>query len=61
MVPIKFNSTSDYQHMDVLGVDGVFTNLRIDEKTLPDGFYKYSLREGEEEYFATIEKNVKAT
>lgn len=58
MKSIKFNETSDYQMMEVLDVEGVFTNLRIDEQTLPEGFYKYSLREGEEEFIAAIEKNV---
>ena len=58
MKPIKFNDTSDYQSMEILGVEGVFTNLRIDEKTLPEGFYKYSLREGEEEFIGQINTHV---
>lgn len=58
MLPIKFNETSDYECMDVLGVEGVFTSLRIDEASLPEGFYKYSLREGEKEFVAEICKNV---
>lgn len=48
MKPVKFNDTSDYQHMEVLGVEGVFTPLRIQRDTLPAGFHKYSLREGED-------------
>lgn len=48
MKPIKFNDTSDYQYMEVLNVTGVFTPLRIQRDTLPKGFHKYSLREGEE-------------
>ena len=48
MEPIRFNDTSDYRHMEVLGVEGVFTNLRIQRDTLPEGFYKYALRGGGE-------------
>lgn len=58
MKPIKFNETSDYQRMEVLGIDGVFTNLRIDENTLPEGFYKYSLRHGDDGDFCSISKNI---
>ena len=54
MKPIKFNDTSDYQLMEVLGVEGVFTNLRIDKESLPEGFYKYALRSGEEEFVCQI-------
>ena len=54
MKPIKFNDTNDYQFMEVLGVEGVFTNLRIDRESLPEGFYKYSLRDGEEELVSQI-------
>lgn len=58
MVPIKFNETSDYQTMEVLGVEGVFTNLRIDEKTLPEGFFKYSLRSGDDGLIGEVCQNV---
>lgn len=58
MVPVKFNETTDYQYMDVLGVEGVFSNLRIDRNSLPEGFHRYSLREGEEEFIAEIQKDV---
>lgn len=54
MKSIKFNDTSDYQFMEILGVEGVFTNLRIDRETLPEGFHRYSLRSGEEELVSQI-------
>lgn len=58
MVPIKFNETADYEKMDILGVEGVFTSIRIDENSLPEGFYKYSLREGGDEFIGEISKNI---
>lgn len=58
MKPVKFNDTSDYQHMEVLGVEGVFSNLRIDEKSLPEGFHKYALREGEDVFCCQVAKDV---
>ena len=58
MKPIKFNDTNDYQFMEVLGVKGVFTNMRIDRGSLPEGFHKYSLRSGEEEFIAQIANEV---
>lgn len=58
MKPIKFNDTSDYQYMEVLGVEGVFSNLRIESKTLPEGFHKYSLREGEDAFCAQVAEAV---
>ncbi len=58
MEPIKFNATSDYQYMNINDIEGVFTNLRIDEKSLPEGYYKYSLREGGDEFIGEISKNV---
>lgn len=54
MEPIKFNDTSDYCHLNVLGVVGVFTESFIDAKTLPEGFYKYSLHGTNKEAFDHI-------
>lgn len=58
MKPIKFNDTSSYQHMEVLGVEGVFTPLRIQRDTLPEGFHKYSLREGDESFICQVAPEV---
>lgn len=54
MKPIRFNDTSDYQYVEVLGKEGVFTPLRIERKSLPRGFHKYSLREGEDALFSQV-------
>lgn len=58
MYPIKYYLNTDYQEMEVLGVKGLFTNLRVERDSLPEGFYKYSLREDDEEYFSSVENDV---
>ena len=58
MFPEKYFLISDYQSMEVLGVNGLFTNLRVDASSLPEGFHKYSIREGEEDPFASVKKDV---
>lgn len=60
MVAIHYNETSDYQYARILGVEGVYTPLRIQRDSLPEGFYKYSLRDGEVSYFGSISKSVLA-
>ena len=44
--------------VEVLGQTALFTNGRVTERELPDGLYRYDLREGENLAFATIERNV---
>ena len=58
MFPEKYFLISDYQSMELLGVNGLFTNFRVDRDSLPEGFYKYSLREGDDNPFSTVEKCV---
>lgn len=58
MFPEKYFLISDYQSMEVLGVNGLFTNLRVDASSLPEGFHKYSIREGADDPFASVKKNV---
>lgn len=58
MYPIKYYLNTDYQEMELLGVTGLFTNMRIERESLPEGFFKYSLREGDEEFFSTDESAV---
>ena len=36
---------ADYERFEVLGHDALFTSLRIDRKTLPEGLYAYNLRD----------------
>ena len=58
MDAIKFNDTSNYELMEMLGVEGAFTSLRIDPETLPEGFYKYSLRQGEVGTFGQVSSGI---
>lgn len=44
--------------VEVLGQTALFTNGRVTQKELPDGLYKYDLREGESITFATVEPSV---
>lgn len=44
MIPINANETS-YEKFEILGREALFTDLRIDRKTLPEGLYGYDLRE----------------
>lgn len=44
--------------VEVLGQAALFTNGRVTQKELPDGLYKYDLREGESIAFAAIEPSV---
>lgn len=60
MKPVNFKDTSDYQYMEVLGVEGVFSNLRIQRDSLPAGFHKYSLRGGDESLCCQIAEEIMA-
>ncbi len=44
--------------VEVLGQTALFTNGRVAEQELPEGLYKYDLREGENIGFASIEETV---
>ena len=46
MKPISADETS-YERFEILGRDALFTNLRIDRKSLPDGLYAYDLRDSD--------------
>lgn len=54
----KYYMVTNYQSMELLGVKGLFTNLRVDRSSLPEGFYKYSLREGAEDMFYSVKDDV---
>lgn len=58
MYPEKYFLISDYQSMELLGVNGLFTNLRVERNSLPEGFYKYSLREGDVDPFSSVKDDV---
>ena len=44
MTPINANETG-YERFEILGRDALFTSLRIDRKSLPEGLYAYDLRD----------------
>ncbi len=44
MKPIDANET-DYERFEILGHEAIFTCMRIDRKTLPEGLYAYDLRD----------------
>lgn len=49
---------NNYEYFDFgnfNGVEVLFTCLRISPDILPEGVYKYDIRSGDEEEFATIE------
>ena len=46
--------------VEILGQTGLFSNGRVTQKELPEGLYKYDLRQGEGVSFATIEPIVKS-
>lgn len=60
MKPVKFNDTNEYQFMNIFGVEGVLSERRIERSTLPEGFYKYSLSKGGEEYIGAISNELSA-
>ncbi len=43
MKPMNANE-ADYEEFEILGREALFTNMRIDRNTLPDGLYAYDLR-----------------
>ena len=57
---VKYFLNTDYQEMEVLGVKGLFSNMRIERESLPEGFYKYSFRDGEDDFLSTLEEAVLA-
>lgn len=54
----KYFLISDYQSMELLGVNGLFTNMRVERKSLPEGFYKYSIREGADDFLSSVKSDV---
>ena len=44
MKPINAHE-ADYESFEIFGKDALFTSLRIDRKTLPEGLYAYDLRD----------------
>ncbi len=47
MKPINANETG-YERFEILGQDALFTNMRIDRKSLLEGLYAYDLRDSDD-------------
>ena len=45
--PINANE-ADYERFEILGHDALFTCLRIDRKTLPEGLHAYDIRDSDD-------------
>lgn len=39
-----------YEEVTILGVPALFTDLRVDRSTMPDGLYRYELRHSDEDW-----------
>lgn len=61
MQPVDFNSI-EFEPIIICGIEGLFTRLRVDKYTIPNGYNKYSIRHSDEddEWFCTLEKYVLA-
>lgn len=51
-------STEKFEVIEVLGQPALFTNDRLSPKELPEGVYKYELREGDDGSIASVEAHV---
>lgn len=53
-------NTEKYELIQICGQKALFIDGRIDESTLPNGMYRYDLREGDgiNTYFGSIEPDV---
>lgn len=47
-----------FELINLLGKFCLFTSLRVKRADLPDGLYKYDLREGERNFFGSLEHGV---
>lgn len=52
------NNIYDFQDIEIFGIPGKFTNLRVDRKSIPEGKFAYDLRGGDDEDFCSIEHHV---
>lgn len=60
MIPKNYKEITDYEAIEILGMKGLFTNLRVDSKSLPENIKKLSIRHDDEgdEWFCSLEENV---
>lgn len=59
MKPVNFKDVV-FEPMIICGIKGLFTSLRVDKFTIPQGYNKYSIRHSDEgdEWFCILEKFV---
>lgn len=55
---VKYYLIEDYASMELMGVKGLFTKHRVESARLPDGYYKYSIREGYENVYSSSKREV---
>lgn len=58
MLPIHYKEITDYEALYIRGIKGLYTNFRIDRKTLPTNIKALSIRDGEDDFFSTLEEKV---
>lgn len=60
MMPKNYKEITDYEAVEILGMKGLFTNLRVDSKSLPENIKKLSIRHSDDcdEWFCSLEENV---
>lgn len=59
---VKYNEVDTYRYLTILGNIGVYIETPIDERTLPDGFFHYELKQSRDRTlkFAAIGKKVRS-
>lgn len=58
MLPINYKEINDYEGIEICGLRGLFTNYRIERKTLPEHLKALSIREGDDYFLGTLEEKV---
>lgn len=60
MTPININEIKYFDLYNIHGVNVLVTSLRVDKESIPEGYYKYSIRHSDEDCgeMCTIEKQV---
>lgn len=63
MIPMDYKEIKDFEGIEICGLRGLFTNCRVDSKSLPEGIKKLSIRHGDgwdddDDWFCTLEERV---
>lgn len=52
----RFNAKEiNWEKVEVLGQDGLFTDLRVDRETIPDGWHVYEVRHSDNDWGEPVE------